>query len=130
MSNDNDDKRMLTEHCQQKSKTVTNPIIDWTDAEIMDFIQAEKMNINPLYSNGYCRVGCVGCPMAGRRIREKEFFDYPTYKKAYIHAFEKMLEARKAAGLQCNAKWASGRSVFEWWIENPDYIDGQMEFDL
>lgn len=130
LSNDNDDKRMLTEHCQQKSKTVTNPIIDWTDAEIMDFIQAEKMNINPLYSNGYCRVGCVGCPMAGRRIREKEFFDYPTYKKAYIHAFEKMLEARKAAGLQCNAKWASGRSVFEWWIENPDYIDGQMEFHL
>lgn len=130
LSNDNDDKRMLTERCQLQAKTVTNPIIDWTDEEIIDFIHAEKIKINPLYSNGYCRVGCIGCPMAGRRIRKKEFSDYPTYQKAYIRAFAKMLEARKAAGLSNNARWTSGQAVFEWWMENPDYIDGQMEFEL
>lgn len=126
LSNGNDDKRLLTEKCQMQAKTVTNPIIDWTDKEITDYIRSEKIKINPLYCHGYRRIGCIGCPMASKKMRLKEFADFPTYKKAYIRAFDKMLDVRKASGLQNNEKWASGYAVFQWWIENHDYIDGQM----
>lgn len=130
LTNDNDDKRMLTERCQLHAKTVTNPIIDWTDDDIIDFIRSEKLKINPLYNAGYIRVGCIGCPMAGKRARRKEFADFPTYEKAYIRAFEKMLEARRIEERSVYGKWTTGRAVFEWWMENHDYIDGQMEFDI
>ena len=128
LQNDNDDKRALTERCQMQAKTVTNPIIDWTDEEIADYLRHEKIDVNPLYCQGYNRIGCIGCPMAGRKMRLKEFADFPAYKKAYIRAFDKMIDARKSSGLGVNEKWTSGRGVFEWWMENPDYIDGQMSF--
>ena len=54
-----------------------------------------------------------------------EFKIFPTYKRAYIRAFDKMLEARKAAGLKNNDLWRDGKSVFRWWMEekfNPDQL--------
>ena len=44
------------------------------------------------------------------------FEEYPTYKRAYIRAFDKMLDVRKAKGLQ--TKWKSGEEVFEWWVNS------------
>lgn len=123
---DNDETRTLVEQCQLKAKTVVNPIIDWDDCDIWDFIAQESIDVNPLYSCGYDRVGCIGCPMAGKK-RYKEFADFPTYKSSYIAAFCRMLEIRKSRGLKC--KWKTGEEVFQWWMEDPD-INGQyrMEF--
>ena len=61
-------------------------------------------------------------------MREKEFAMYPTYKRAYIHAIERMMQAREAAGLSAlQAKTAQG--VFDWWLET-GILDGQMTFDV
>lgn len=38
----------------------------------------------------------------------------PTYKRAYIRAFDKMLDVRKAKGLPTD--WKTGEEVFEWWV--------------
>lgn len=124
---DNDEKRKLFEQCQLKAKTVVNPIIDWSDGDIWDFINQEHLNVNVLYQCGYDRVGCIGCPMAGRKIRQNEFADFPKYKDAYIHAFEKMLDVRKQKG-RLTESWKNGKEVFDWWIEN-DSIPGQMSFE-
>ena len=72
---------------------------------------------------GYDRVGCIGCPMAGRRVRWKEFSDFPKYREAYIKAFEKMLLIRRTKGLE--TEWESGEEVFLWWMEDQN-IKGQM----
>jgi phosphoadenosine phosphosulfate reductase len=42
---------------------------------------------------------------------------FPAYKKNYIKAFDRMLEARCKHGL-LNDSWADGESVMDWWI-NP-----------
>lgn len=99
LNNDNDDRRKLMERCELKAKTITNPIIDWRDSDIWDFIESEHMNINPLYKCGFDRVGCIGCPMAGKK-RWHQFEVFPTYKKAYLKAFEKMIEERKKPDLK------------------------------
>ena len=121
LMNDNSDKRRLIEHCELKSKSAVNPIIDWRNSDIWDYIRSEKIQYNPLYDRGYYRVGCIGCPMAGKG-RWKEFSDYPTYKRAYIRAFDKMIEAIHAIGKP--TKWKNGYDVFLWWMEDQN-IPGQ-----
>ena len=62
------------------------------------------------------RIGCIGCPMASRQLRLEEFRRYPGYQKAYIHAFDKMLEKRAAEGKPTTEKWSDGQAVFDWWL--------------
>lgn len=122
LMNDNDDKRSLIERCEMKGATIVNPIIDWTHRDIWDYIRSENIKYNQLYDMGYKRVGCIGCPMAGKG-RWKEFADFPTYKRAYIRAFDKMLDAIHAAGKE--TKWKTGEDVFLWWMQD-DNVEGQM----
>lgn len=124
---DNDDTRRLFEQCQLKAKTVVNPIIDWKDNDIWDYYWNECKVHNPLYQLGYYRVGCIGCPMAGKS-RWKEFADFPKYKQAYICAFNKMIEIRHQKKLPNKRSWKNGKEVFDWWMED-DTIPGQMRLD-
>lgn len=125
LNNDNDDKRQLFESCRLQGKRTVNPIIDWTDSEVWDFLYDAKVPINPLYGCGWDRVGCIGCPMAGTAGREKEFSMFPTYQAAYIRAFDKMIELRRLRRLETD--WETGEEVFHWWMED-DVLPGQMEF--
>lgn len=127
LMNDNGKKRKFIERCELKAKTVCNPIIEWPDKDIWDFIGSEKIKVNPLYKMGFCRVGCIGCPMADK-ARYFEFNMFPTYKRAYIHAFEKMLEALNADGTGRKTRWKTGEDVFAWWMEE-QAVPGQMGFN-
>lgn len=121
LNNDNDDTRRLFETCKPKSKRTVNPIIDWTDTDVWDFIEAERLPCNPLYCEGFKRVGCIGCPMASK-TRYAEFARWPVYKLNYIRAFDRMIAAREATGK--DTVWTSGEQVFRWWMEEED-IPGQ-----
>lgn len=125
LMNDNTATRRMTELCMQKNKMVVNPIIDWTDADIWDFVQSEKISVCELYQCGYERVGCIGCPLAGKK-RYREFSDFPAYKKLYYHAFDRMLKERKRRGKE--SKWKTAEEVFLWWMED-DNIPGQMSIE-
>lgn len=124
---DNDDTRRLFEQCQMKAKTVVNPIIDWKDNDIWDYYWNECKTHNPLYEMGYYRVGCIGCPMAGKS-RWKEFADFPAYKQAYISAFDTMIKIRNQKGLPNKRKWGSGEEVFFWWMEDRN-TPGQISLE-
>ena len=67
LMNDNDKRRRMTES-MQKNKMVVNPIIDWTHSDVWEFINSEHIETCELYKCGYNRVGCIGCPMAGRSV--------------------------------------------------------------
>ena len=122
---ENDDKRMLFENCRIKAKRVVNPIVDWDDTDVWQFLTDAKAPVNSLYGEGWCRVGCVGCPMAGRKGREEEFMRWPKFKQLYINAFENMLRERGKRELPI-ADWNSGMDVFNWWMEY-DTLPGQMD---
>ena len=120
LSNDNDEDRRLFETCQLKGKRVVNPIIDWKDNEALDYAAVEKIPINPLYCEGFHRVGCVGCPMAAKTTRDMEFVRYHKIKAAYIRAFDRMLEERRRRG-KMNGVFRMGDTgvdVFHWWMED------------
>lgn len=123
LTSDNDEKRKLFETCNVKGKMTVNPIVDWSDDDVWDYTHSEHLPINPLYCEGQKRVGCIGCPMAGRGGRQREFMRWPAYEKMYISAFERMLNIRKVKGLQCD--WQTGMDVFRWWMEDKN-VAGQL----
>ena len=127
LNNDNDVKRKLTEQCMQQNKMVVNPIIDWTHSDIWEYIHSERIKTCELYKCGYNRVGCIGCPIAGKK-RYKEFADFERYKQMYIHAFDRMLAERTRRGKE--NRWQSGEEVFLWWMQDEN-VPGQISiFDL
>lgn len=90
-----------------------NPIISWSDADVWDFIRGNEIEYNPLYDCGYHRVGCVGCPVAGKN-RWKEFADFPGFKEKYIKAFSEMLAKMRASGKNRAGRQAKTYSYGGW----------------
>jgi phosphoadenosine phosphosulfate reductase len=126
LNNDNDETRQLVEHCYKQSKVMINPIVEWTDADVWEFIRHYGIEVNPLYECGYKRVGCIGCPLASSKMRLFEFARYPKYKSNYIKAFERMIERRKETGKDNKVNWSTGESVFNWWLQ---YDNTQLKFE-
>lgn len=122
LNNDNDDKRQIIEHCQLQGKTIVNSICDWSDDDVKEYIQQEHITLNPLYSYGFSRVGCIGCPFAGKK-RFIEFARYPKYRDLYISAFDKMVQVRKQNGKV--TQWFSGIDVYHWWMQD-NVLPGQL----
>ena len=116
LNNDNADTRRFVEHCYRTTSTMINPIVDWTDEDVWDFLHHYGCKSNPLYECGMKRIGCIGCPMAGKS-RYSEFARYPKYKLNYIRAFDRMLKARKERGLESPEMWFDANAVFKWWME-------------
>lgn len=121
LNDDNDESRRMVEQCYRTTSTMVNPIVDWSDKEVWDFLNYYGCKSNPLYQCGFNRIGCIGCPMASK-ARYMEFIRYPKYKLNYIKAFDKMLDnIRKNGGDTRN--WRTGEDVFRWWMgENIDQL--------
>lgn len=114
--NDNEDARLMIEQCFARGKTVLNPIIDWEDDDVWEFIHEYKVPYCELYDQGYKRLGCIGCPM--NTTAKQELERYPAIKKIYLRAFERMLEVRKSLGKDdSHGYWTSAENVMEWWLK-------------
>lgn len=121
MNDDNDRNRRFVEHCYRTTSTMVNPIVDWSDEDVWEFLRHYGCESNPLYQCGYKRIGCIGCPMSTTNGMKKEFARYPKYKELYIRAFDRMIEERKRRGIETT--WETGKDVMSWWLgEDKDQI--------
>lgn len=116
LNDDNEKSRRFVEHCYRTTKTMVNPIVDWTDDDVWEFLHYYGCESNPLYQCGKSRIGCIGCPMQGGKGQKRDFARWPKYRAAYVRAFDKALIERKKAGLSVNERWADGESVMRWWL--------------
>lgn len=127
--NDNEDERRLFENCVQKGRRVINPIIDWEDSDVWEYLNSRGIEHCILYDQGYTRIGCIGCPMAGKKIQELE--SYPkvaaNYKRAIARFLPKYLERRKLKGQEPFR--STVEDWYKWWIEDEpiDYSDSFLE---
>ena len=46
------------------------PILEWSSKEVLEFLDGEQ---NPLYGEGFDRVGCFPCLASGDKWKEKAF---------------------------------------------------------
>lgn len=98
LTTDDASSRRLFEQCQMKGVRVLNPIIDWSDSDVWDYLHSRGIEGNPLYKEGWTRIGCVGCPLAGKRARELAFARYPKLYKAWADSVAYVIARRKEMG--------------------------------
>ena len=120
------DCKFITDAKKNKD-IVCNPILYWTDSDVWNFIKDRNIKVCDLYSMGFKRVGCVGCPMASKREREREFALFPAYKANYIKAFERM-DKSAYTGDGVITPESTGKEVFDWWMQDPR-LYGQTELE-
>lgn len=124
LNDDNEEARNMVEHCYRTRKTLINPIVDWEEEDVWEFLNGNGIEHCCLYDKGNKRLGCIGCPMSSTAAADLE--KYPKYKQNYIRAFEKMLENLVKAGKKTN--WKDGEDVMRWWLqEEPDITREQAE---
>lgn len=133
LNTDNSETRRFVEMCYRTTSTLVNPIIDWTDTDVWEFLHHYGCRSNPLYQCGFKRIGCIGCPLGGFASMKREFQLYPKHRAMYVRAFDKMVAAREAAGLENRVSWLDGEHVMRWWVgDDPNqysFFDMDLEGD-
>ena len=129
---DNDESVSVVEQCYKKARVTVNPIIDWKDEDVWEFIRTYNVPYCELYDRGYTRLGCIGCPMSSKA--KQEIDAYPKIKEAYFRAFARMIENRKVRGLPVKGKtdWSTPEKVMDWWLNRtkaPDVVYQISMFD-
>lgn len=118
---DNPDQEMI-HNCMQHNARILNPIIDWSTDEVWEFIREYNVPYCELYDEGKKRLGCIGCPMGGAKQQREEFERWPTYRRAYLRAFDKMLQ-QFTYETEAKTKWKTAEDVMKWWL-NEKETDG------
>lgn len=119
LNDDNDEVRRAVEVCFRTRKTLVNPIIDWSDEDVWEFIRKYNVPYCGLYDKGYKRLGCIGCPM--NRNRKADLDANPKYKEQYIRCFDTMYKNIKSKGIP--TIWTSGKNIYDWWVDDSVKLD-------
>jgi len=125
LTNDNEDTRRLIEICYNRNTLICNPIIDWTDEMVWEFHKIYNLSYNPLYDQGYKRIGCIGCPMSNRRIKDLE--EMPKYKEAYRRAGKKYYEKKREQFAE-KYGWETFEDYWDWWIRGEKNYNKRSDY--
>ena len=83
-------------------------ILEWKSSDVWEFIRSENIPYCELYDQGFERIGCVGCPLAGRRMRLLVFQRWPKFKVQILQSLRKIHSSKSE--FQTVEDW------FEWWM--------------
>lgn len=106
---------------QGKDKLIVNPIIDWTEQDVWEFLHYMDLPSCELYDRGYTRVGCLFCPMASRLSLHMMERDYPKYRQAFIRLIHRLREKRIQNGGYDIYKTLTDEEVFYAWLNKISY---------
>jgi phosphoadenosine phosphosulfate reductase len=66
-----------------------NPLVDWTDAEVWEYLRANHVPTNPLHARGYPSIGCAPCTRAiqpGEDSRAgRWWWEHPEHRECGLH---------------------------------------------
>ena len=107
------------------SSFITNPILNWTAADVWQFTKARQIPYCTLYDQGYKRLGCIGCPMSGANRIAKDFARWPQFERAWRRAFHRLWANRAGKpmtrGKHKGQLWPglpgihNADQLFDWW---------------
>ena len=108
---------VITHHNRTGADAIA-PIVDWSDADVWEFIHENKLPYCSLYDEGFKRLGCIGCPMARRRGRLREFSRWPKYERLWKMAFRRIWEKRRRERKFGPSVFKSWEEMWEWWLSD------------
>jgi len=112
------DWSLITFNKKTKEEQI-NPLFKWDSEDLWNFIRDRNIPYCSLYDEGFKRLGCVGCPMAGlNRIRE--FERWPKFELKWKRLFEGIWN-RRTGTLQWDGRQWFGNKFFRCWEEMFDW---------
>lgn len=69
--------------------TKVNPLLDWTDRDVWDYVKKHRLPYNSLFDHGYTSIGCAPCTRAvqpGEHPRAgRWWWESPEHKECGLH---------------------------------------------
>lgn len=93
-----------------KDKLMIYPILQWTEAEVWQFIRERELPTNPCYRNAG-RVGCMFCPFSSQKQLRYYSERYPKFKEHIIEALRLYMERPHVNACY----WNSPEDLYDWW---------------
>jgi phosphoadenosine phosphosulfate reductase len=66
-----------------------NPLINWTEHQVVDFIKTRSVPYNPLHDQGFPSIGCQPCTRAiipGEEVRAgRWWWEHPESRECGLH---------------------------------------------
>ncbi len=112
--------RRMMEVCNKDAMTkFLNPIIDWTEKEVWEFIHSENIPYCSLYDelgeDGkplFKRLGCVLCPMGTAKQSQVQIKRFPKQAEAWHRAFQRFYDL----GWDSVKRWDNAEEMWQWWL--------------
>lgn len=106
--------RQMVESCyKDTTKRYIHPIIDWTSADVWEFIRTYNVPYCKLYDEGWKRLGCVMCPYSNLKLEAER---WPKIAGAWHRAIVRAFEKAQQKGLRDATKFKDGEEVWRWWL--------------
>ena len=84
-------KKEVIKWTEKYSDDILRPVFEWSGQQVIDYIIENGQDPNPLYKQGFKRVGCFPCIMSG----QKEVYEI---MKRYPEKFNEIVEHEKRIG--------------------------------
>ena len=99
-----------------KDKILVSPIIHWTERDVWEFLNSNKIPHCELYDQGFTRIGCICCPMSPQRQKRKEVESWPHVKRNWIKTIKWLIDNG-----YINYNFSDAETGFRWWISGKSF---------
>lgn len=125
------DQRHTVTCISGKDKIIISPIIEWTDADVWEFLNdVVEVPHCELYDPPFNqhRIGCILCPMSGRRQKERDCQLFPWVKKKWLEVIDLLVGGGYLSDAQKFYMHTVPReefleAMFDWWIDGRSWAE-------
>ena len=105
----------------RKAGAILCPIVYWTDDDVWTFIRSRNLPYCSLYDEGFLRLGCILCPLAGPSAQKDQCERWPNYERMWRRAFDKFWDKWHGVPTQRGGRrwfedFGSAQGLWDWWI--------------
>jgi len=110
----NIDKEITMKCITGKDKLIFSPILEWSDADVWNYIRSNNLKYPDAYNKGYKRIGCIFCPMASTKSKYLDLLNYPKFAVAYKKSIQYCIDNYGYG----NNYTTDANELFDWYLSN------------
>lgn len=114
-------------------KKFINPIFNWSESDVWEYIRAHNLPYCELYDiSGWNRIGCIMCPMQSWEKSLRDWQRYPKIADAWYRAtvrhHERILPKWKEKGSKSYEELPTPNALWWWWLSRGQVSPETVEF--
>lgn len=109
-------KEKMVNCIKGKDNILLSPILYWTERDVWEFLNSNKIPHCCLYDEGYSRIGCILCPMSNLHSKIRDIKRFPHVKRNWIRSIQKLIDMG-----YLNREPRDAEFIFDWWISGKSF---------